>query len=322
MIMNKEVTLPQEKKGKCSYRITNWREYDAALVKRGNVTVWFAEDVVRQQWKPEATGKRGAPFDYSDMAIQSLLTLKAVFKLSYRAVEGFGNALMQIMKLDLNIPDHSSLSRRAKKLTVVIPYRTHVEPLHVVIDSTGLKVYGEGEWKVRQHGVSKRRTWIKVHLAVDAAILEIVGVEVTTTEWADCEVFEGLVDQIEGIIEQISLDGAYDTREVYAATSKRGARLVVPPRDNAVPWEDGHPRNEAITSIAEQGMKNWKKSTGYHQRSLAENAMYRLKQLFGDRLAARIFETQVTEVHVRIAAMNIMTALGMPVSVRVGTVAP
>ena len=144
---------------------------------------------------------------------------------------------------------------------------------------------------MRQHGAGKRRTWRKVHLAVDAGSLDVVGVEVTTAGWTDGEVFEGLLDQVEGNIEQIDGDGAYDTRGVYEAAAARGARLVVPPRDNA----------------------------GYHRRSLAENAMYRLKQLFGDRLASRLFETQVTEVHVRIAAMNIMTAIGMPVSVCVGS---
>ena len=204
----------------------------------------------------------------------------------------------------------------------MIPCRIHDEPLHVVIDSTGLKVYGEGEWKVRQHGVSKRRTWIKVHLAVDTKILDIIGVEVTTPEWADDEVFEGLLNQIEGTIEQIDVDGAYDTHAVYEAASQRGARLIVPPRENAVPWDDDHPRTKALVAIAEQGMKEWKNSTGYYQRSLAENAMYRLKQLLGDRLASRLFETQVTEVHDRIAAMNIMTALGVPISDPVGTAAP
>lgn len=320
--MNAKALQPKEAKEKVQYRVRNWHDYDEALVKRGNVTVWFEETVVREQWKPEATGKRGAVTQYSDLAIQMMLTLKAVFHLSFRAVEGFGNSLMQLMGLGLAIPDHTSLSRRARRLNVVIPCRTHAAPLHIVIDSTGLKVYGEGEWKVRQHGVSKRRTWIKVHLAVDAAILDIVGVEVTTPAWADSDVFEGLLDQIEGDIEQIDADGAYDTREVYGAASRRDARLVVPPRENAVPWEDGHPRTEALAAIAEQGKEEWKKSTGYHQRSLAENAMYRLKQLLGDRLSSRLFETQVTEVHIRVAAMNIMTALGMPISVRVGTVAP
>jgi len=311
----------EPRKEKAKYRVTNWSTYDEALVKRGNVTLWFAEEVIVEQWKPAATGKRGAVVQYWDRAIQMMLTLKAVFSLTYRSVEGFGRSLMQLMGVDLRIPDHTSLSRRAKTLNVVIPCRTHADPLHIVIDSTGLKVYGEGEWKVRQHGVSKRRTWIKVHLAVDSAILDVVAVEVTTPEWTDADVFEGLLEQIEGDIDQISADGAYDTGAVYEAARKRNARLIVPPRDNAVPWEEGHPRTEALAHIAEQGIKAWKKSTNYHQRSLAENAMYRLKQLLGDRLSSRSFETQVTEVHVRIAAMNIMTSLGMPVSVRLGGVA-
>lgn len=320
--MNTEAPATQEPTKKDSYHITNWSEYDAALVKRGSLTVWFDEDFVRNHWTPDATGKRGAPVQYSDIAIQTLLTLKAVFSLPYRALEGFAHSLMQLMGLDLRIPDHSHLSRRSKTLKVVIPRRVSNEPLHVVIDSTGLKVYGEGEWKVRQHGYSKRRTWRKVHLAIDTATLDVIGVEVTTTEWADCEVFGGLLNQIEGTIKQVDADGAYDTRAVYTVASEHGANLVVPPRDNAVPWEEGHPRNQVIADIASQGEKAWKKSSDYHQRSLAENAMYRLKQLFGDNLASRIFESQVSEVHVRVAAMNTMTALGMPVSVRVGTVAP
>lgn len=318
-------TEAEQKEGsakKAKYKVTNWSEYDAALVNRGSLTVWIDEATVGDNWKPKATGKRGAPCQYSDFAIQTLLILKAVYSLPYRALEGFARSLMQLMGLDLKIPDHSHLSRRAKTLKVEIPRRVSNEPLHVVIDSTGLKVYGEGEWKVRQHGYSKRRTWRKVHLAIDTATLDVIGVEVTTTEWADCEVFEGLLNQIEGVIEQIDADGAYDTRAVYAAASEREARLVVPPRETAVPWEEGHPRNQVIVDIAAQGEEEWKKSSGYHQRSLAENAMYRLKQLFGDSLASRIFESQVTEVHIRIGAMNIMTALGMPVSVRVGTAAP
>lgn len=310
---------PAEAGGKAKYRVKNWPEYDQALVKRGNITVWFDEEFLREHWRPAANGKRGAPFEYSDIAIQTLLALKAVFHLPYRALEGFGRSLMQMMSLALPIPDHTHLSRRAKTLPVVITCRASTEPRHIVVDSTGLKVYGEGEWKVRQHGVGKRRTWRKVHLAVDAGLLDVVGVEVTTADWTDGEVFEGLLDQVEGNIEQIDGDGAYDNHGAYAAASARNARLLVPPRENAVPWEEGHPRSEALADIAKDGMKEWKKNTGYHRRSLAENAMYRLKQLFGDRLASRLFETQVTEVHVRVAAMNIMTALGMPVSVCVGS---
>jgi hypothetical protein len=304
---------------KAKWKITNWPQYDQALVQRGSVTVWFEEDFLRRHWRGTATGKRGAPVQYSERAIQTMLMLKAVFGLPYRAVEGFARSLMGLMQLNFPVPDHSHLSRRAKRLQVAIPRRPRPGPIHVVVDSTGLKIYGEGEWKVRQHGVGKRRTWRKVHLAVDGHEKDVVGVEVTTVEWGDGEVFEGLMEQVEGPVEQIDGDGAYDTRNAYAVAAAREARLVVPPRENAVPWEEGHPRNAVLAEIAEHGLANWKRSSGYHRRSIAENAMYRLKQLFGDHLASRLFETQVTEVHARIAAMNVMTYLGMPVSVRVGT---
>jgi hypothetical protein len=311
----------EEPKVKAQYRVTNWPEYDRALVERGSLTVWFDEESIREQWHPEPNGKRGAPFRYSDIAIQILLMMKGVFHLAYRSLEGFARSLMQLMDLPLPIPDHTQMSRRAQSLQVAIPRRTSGEPIHVVVDSTGMKIFGEGEWKVRQHGVGKRRTWRKIHFAVDADLKDVIAVEVTTVEWADCEVFGGLLEQIEGQIGQIDGDGAYDTREAYAAGMARGAEVVVPPRENAVPWEDGHPRTRALAGIAEQGLPGWKESSGYHRRSLAENAIYRFKQLFGDRLASRLFETQVTEVHARVAAMNTMTALGMPVSVRVGVTA-
>jgi hypothetical protein len=304
--------------GKAKWRVTNWPEYDRALVKRGDLTVWFDEEFVQKHWQPDSTGKRGAPMKYSDMAIQVLLVLKATFSLSYRALEGFGRSLMKLMGLEFDIPDHSHMSRRAKGLTVQIPRKSRTEPSHIVVDSTGLKIYGEGEWKIRKHGSSKRRRWIKVHLAVDANEKDVVGVEVTTEDWGDSEVFAGLIDQVEGKINQIDGDGAYDTREAYEVAQNRGATLVVPPRQNAVEWEAGHPRTEALAQIKEKGMPVWKRETDYHRRSIAENAMYRLKQLFGDKLASRLFGTQVVEVHARIAAMNTMTYLGMPVSVRVG----
>lgn len=308
-------------KSKTPYRITNWPEYDRALVERGSLTVWLDAASVPGQWCPAPTGRRGAPLIYSDLAIQVLLTMKAVFHLPYRALEGFARSLMALMDLPLPIPDHSHLSRRARTVSVVIPRQARPGPIHVVVDSTGLKVYGEGEWKVRQHGAGRRRTWRKVHLAVDAEARDVIGVEVTTTAWTDGEVFPGLLEQVEGPIGQVDADGAYDTRAVYAAGQARGAKVVVPPRANAAPWEPEHPRTRALAAIAEQGLAAWKDATGYHHRSLAENAIYRLKQLFGDRLACRQFETQVTEVHARIAALNTMTYLGMPVSVRVGVTA-
>ncbi|QJD31347.1 IS5 family transposase [Methylococcus geothermalis] len=307
----------QAAKAKAKCRVTNWPDDDRARVRRGDVMVWFEEDFLRHHWHGKATGHRGKPLKYSDIAIQTLLMLKAVFGLPYHSVEGLAGSLMRLMGVALPVPDPTQMSRRAKRLAV-IPRRERPGPVYWVVDSTGLKIHGEGEWKVRQQGAGKRRTWRKVHLAVDGHAKDVIGMEVTAVEWADGEVFEGLVEQVEGPIEQIAGDGAYDTRRAYEVAVSREARLVVPPRDNAVPWEDGHPRNDALRQIAEQGMAAWKKTTGYHCRSLAENAMYRLKQLFDGSLASRLFETQVTDVHVRIAAMNLMTYLGMPISVRVG----
>jgi hypothetical protein len=305
-----EVALP-----KVQYRVTNWPEYDRALVRRGSLTIWFDEAFLQDRWRPAPTGKRGAPFQYSDTAIQALLTLKAVFDLPYRMVEGLAGSIVQLMGVALSIPDHTLMSRRAKTLSVMIPRRSRSGPIDVVVDSTGLKVYGEGEWKVRQHGAGKRRTWRKVHLAIDADVKDVLAVEVTTEQWTDSEVFAGLLEQMDDPIGHVRGDGAYDTHDVYTAAGERGAEVTIPPRANAVPWTPDHPRTQALAAIAAQGLPAWKQAVGYHRRSLAENAMYRFKQLLGDRLASRLFETQVTEVQVRVAALNVMTYLGMPVSV-------
>lgn len=317
--MTAQVLQPTKAKTeKVQYRVTNWPEYDRALVRRGSLTLWFDDVFLNERWRPAPTGRRGAPFRYSDTAIQALLILKAVFDLPYRMVEGLAGSIVRLLGLTLSIPDHTLLSRRAKTLRVEIPRRARTGLIHLVVDSTGLKVYGEGEWKVRQHGAGQRRTWRKVHVAVDAQVKDVLAVEVTTAQWTDGEVFAGLLEQIEDPIAQVDADGAYDTRAVYAAAAAHGADLVVPPRENAVPWAADHPRTQALADIATHGLSAWKRARGYHHRSLAENAMYRFKQLFGDRLASRRFETQVTEVHVRVAALNVMTYLGMPVSVPVG----
>lgn len=302
---------------KAKYKVENWSEYDAALVKRGSITVWFAEEDVQKNWTVKASGKRGAPLTFSNEAIQMLLLLKAVYKLRYRTLEGFARSMMTLMKLELRVPDHTTMSRRAKQIKVDIPKHSRNEAIHLVIDSTGLKIYGEGEWKIRKHGQSKRRRWIKVHLGVDANKKDVLGVEVTEDDSHDCEVFEKLVEQVDETIQKIYGDGAYDTRKAYDVAENKQTQLFVPPRDNARFWEDGHPRNTAWFLILMMGLSWWKMVTGYHKRSLAENAMYRLKQLFGTSLASRQFKTQESEVHARLAAMNTMTYLGMPVSVRV-----
>ena len=303
---------------KVQYRGTNWPEYDRALVRRGSLTLWVDDVFLNERGRPAPTGRRGAPVRYSDTAIQALWILKAVFDLPYRMGEGLAGSIVRLLGLTLSIPDHPLLSRRAKTLRVEIPRRARTGLIHLVVDSTGLKVCGEGEWKVRQHGAGQRRTWRKVQVAVDAQVKDVLAVEVTTAQGTDGEVFAGLLEQIEAPSAQVDADGAYDTRAVYAAAAAHGADLVVPPRENAVPWAADHPRTQALADIATHGLSAWKRARGYHHRSLAENARYRFKQLFADRLASRRFETQVTEVHVRVAALNVMTYLGMPVSAPVG----
>src|SRR5512135_1033647 len=260
---------------KVQYRVTNWPEYDRALVRRGSLTLWVDDVFWNERWRPAPTGRRGAPFRYSDTAIPALLVLKAVFDLPYRMVEGLAGSIVRLLGLTLSIPDHTLLSRRAKPLRVEIPRRARTGLIHLVVDSTGLKVYGEGEWKVRQYGAGQRRTWRKVHVAVDAQVKDVLAVEVTTVQWTDGEVFAGLLEQIEDPIAQVDADGAYDTRAVSAAAAAHGADLVVPPRENAVPWAADHPRTQALADIATHGLSAWKRARGYPHRRLAEKARYR-----------------------------------------------
>lgn len=307
-------------KPKYRYQVRNWAEYDRALVNRGNLTIWFDEASIAENWTPPRPLGRGKPGLYSNVAIQTCLTLKTLFRLPYRATEGLLKSLMRLCALDLPVPDHTHMSRRVATLKVKIPRRPRAGSTHVVVDSTGLKIFGEGEWKVRQHGVGKRRTWRKIHLAVDETAKDIIGIEVTTADWHDSEVFPDLLAQVEGDVAQVSADGAYDTEGTHAAIGERGAKATIPPRDGAVFWGNDHPRDLILAEIAAKGRGGWKEESGYHRRSISENMMYRLKQL-GDRLFSRGFDRQVAECHVRAAIINQFTYLGMPQSTRAGQIA-
>jgi IS5 family transposase len=219
-----------------------------------------------------------------------------------------------LLESDLVVPDYTSLSRRGAELAVSLPRRSPGEGLHVVIDSSGLKVYGEGEWKTRQHGISKRRRWRKMHLAIDEATGEILAVVTAERSVGDCEKLGDLLDAISEPIDQVSADGAYDTIGCHQAIAARKARAAIPPRETAVVRETGEwdARDDTVRRIEESGLARAKQEVGYHRRSLAETMMFRMKTTFGDRLAARSLATQRTEVRLRCAALNRMTALGMP----------
>jgi len=266
----------------------------------------------------EIIDNRGCPPTYSDAAILCALSLKVIFQLPLRAIEGLLKSLVELMGLSIKVPDYTTLSRRQAKLQVKMPSLIPNEPRHVVIDSTGLKIFGEGEWKVRQHGYAKRRTWRKLHLAIDEKTQEIVASGLTPSDVQDNQELGKLIEPVDEAIEQVSLDGAYDTFECHKAILERGANPVIPPRKNAVEntEEPQNPeissRNQIVRKVEEPGRKVWKQESGYHRRSLAETAMFRIKTLFGSQLKSRLFENQVVEAFVRCVVLNRMTALGLP----------
>lgn len=303
-----------------TYKTLNWRSYNEALKRRGSLTIWFDPAMI---WEGTPTGKRGRRQRYSDAAIQSCLTLKVVFGMALRQTTGFVESLLRLIGLDWSVPDFSTLCRRQKTLAVNIPYRGSNGPLHLLIDSTGIKVEGEGEWNARKHGGSKRRIWRKIHLGIDEQTLEVRAIEVTTSDIGDAPMLPELLGQIapHHEVASVTADGAYDTRKCHDAIAERGAAAVIPPRKNAQPWKEttagAAARNEALRASRHLGRAIWRKWSGYHRRSRAETKMHCMK-LLGQRLMARDFDRQVAEIHVRIAALNRFTALGIPVTKAIG----
>ena len=243
--------------------------------------------------------------------------------MTLRAAQGFAQSLRELAFAELPVPNYTTLSRRAQDLKVALPVTPSGEPLHLVVDSTGVKLYGEGEWKVRKHGYSKRRTWRKVHLGLDAKTGQVRAALMTHQDVDDASVLPGLLDQIpaDEPIETIGGDGAYDTKRCHAAIAARGARPSIPPREGAKPWPECTPgaswRNEAIGDIVRDGRREWKKRSGYHRRSLVENTMYRFKILTGNRLWSRRIGSQATEMAIRVGVVNRMAVLARPQSVRI-----
>jgi len=310
------------KKQKTSYKVTNWREYNKSLVERGSLTVWITPEVL-EGWKDQRPAQRGGQYEYSDVAIEALLTLKHLMRLPYRATQGFAKSLFTLMDLALQVPDYSTLCRRAKTLKVKIS-KSDSPVRHIVIDSTGLKVYGEGEWKVRKHGYSKRRTWRKLHLSVNAETQEIVAELLTANSVDDASAGVDMLQSMDESPDTVAGDGAYDKRKFYDECQAQGIpNIVVPPQRNAKIWQHGnskeppHPRDENLRYIRQHNRKQWKEDSGYHKRSLSETAMFRFKTIFGSELNARSDERQQTEVAIKCAILNQFTVNGMPDSIAI-----
>src|SRR4051812_33220595 len=310
-------------------RVTNWAEYDAALRQRGSLTVWFTDEAVAA-WEAEPRTTPGGQPHYSSLAITTALTLKAVFRLALRQTEGLIGSILRLLGLDLPVPDHTTLSRRAATLEVPRPRSgsrtedgTGAEPVHLLVDSTGLKLCGAGEWLVEKHGTRTRRSWRKMHLGRDADTGQIVAATLTTHDVDDGSQVGPLLDQVDGQIASFTGDGAYDQEGVYADVAERhpGAGVVVPPRSTAVPSATAETaptqRDCHLQLIAETGRMGWQKASGYNAGARAEATIGRFKRVIGDGLRSHTDERRATEMDVAVYVLNRMLELGRLESARI-----
>jgi hypothetical protein len=310
----------QYKYAKSRYRVQNWAQYEAGLRRRGDLTVWLS-DTALTAWREPPCGKPGGQRTYSDLAIGAALTIRMVFHLPLRQTEGFLRSLAELLDLALPIPDHTTLSRRLKKLDN-LRFRRPVtdEPIHLLIDSTGLRVHVGHLRKP-----PKRRVWRKLHLAVNAETGEVLAADLTNRRTADCARVPGLLDQIDDPVASLMADGAYDAGTVYEAAKKKGdghrVRVLIPPGMGAQPSSNRSPgqweRNRNIRSVRKLGRREWYASSGYSRRSLVENAVFRYKSILGQRMRSRSLDSQRVEVRLACKILNTMTRLGKPDSVKV-----
>ena len=299
----------------------NWSKYNTSLKKRGSLNL-FVEENISEWWYAKEVNKNCRPKKYSDKAIEVCINIRAFFRLPLRATEGLIESLFSKLELDLAVPSYTQVSRRLKLLKDQKLFFNKRKIFAIAIDSTGLKVYGEGEWKVRQHGADKRRTWRKLHLAIDTASQEIRSFKLTKNDVTDGAILKELAPQFQGRLNRILGDGAYDQTGCYVSARKIGARLIAPPRKKAkIQANLINPalidRDNAISTIRRLGnddeaRKQWKKSVGYYKRSLAETAMFRFKRIFGAHLQSRDFNNQLAEVAMKVMLFNRITKGGIP----------
>jgi len=303
------------------YRIRNWSEYNKSLQKRGSINIWFSDDAI-EKWLATKSTTRGRPRIYSNDAILCALIIKSVYHLPLRALRGFLQSIVTLLGVDLPIPCYTQICRRAQELGKEISKVSKKRPTDIVIDSTGLKVYGEGEWNARKHGKKKRRTWRKLHLAICPDSHEVILGLLGKNSEGDCQAGAKIFPRLPKRVKRLYGDGAYDTGMCYRDLERQKIKPIIPPQKNGVrhnlkkePWM--RDRNEALEAIKglggdEEGRKIWKKLSGYHRRSLAETGMYRFKTIFGGQLRARKLKNQRAESYAKCLAMNKMSRLGMP----------
>jgi len=306
-------------KYKTQYRVKNWPEYEKSLRNRGDITIWFSQDAI-EAWTPQQNGKRGGQSVYSDIAIATSLSLRLVFQLLLRQTEGFLGSVFRLMSLDLPCPDHTTLSRRNRTVDVQSNIdRLPDGPVCFIVDSTGLKVCGQGEWHSRKYGEKRYKRWKKLHIGVDKHGW-IIGSKVTEGYEQDPSQVPDLLDQVDREIDCFVGDGIYDREPVYEAVQEHssGASMVVPPRKDAVLSSDStralSQRNLHISKIEKMGRSDWRRQPGYYLQSHVENAFYRFKRIIGGRLRSKNSEAQEREALIGCTILNKMLEIGRPVS--------
>jgi hypothetical protein len=306
---------------KARRRITNWPAYEAGLRQRGDVTFWLDEAAL-SGWQAPRRTSRGGQRIYSDLAIEVVLTLRLVFHLVLHQAEGFIRSVLRLLGLQIAVPDHATLSRRGRGFAGRQPRTVrHDRPVHVVLDSTGLQVFGQGEWDAEKHGRKPRR-WRKLHLAVDADTGEIVAHVLTDKDGGDISQVSDLLATVEGPIASVIADGAYDGEAVYQEVAARQhdppVEVIIPPRSPSVVTSKTNCnkiRDRHVKLIAEKGRMAWQKATGYGRRSLVETVIGRYKHIIGPALRARSDNGQDCEVAIAVHALNRMIRIAKPISV-------
>lgn len=315
----KIIIMKQNTTQKAKYKVTNWKEYNQCLCNRGNFTIWIPTNI-ETMWQYTGTNKPGGKLLYSNIAMELCLTLRALYGLGYRQTQGFVKSVFSLSGKKIKVPSYTQMQRRSKTIEIDIRIREKLSsPLDIVLDSTGLKVYGEGEWKVRTHGKDKNRTWRKVHIATDTKDLTILSVAVTGNNIDDASAGKNLIEEIKEPIKSCAGDGAYDKKKFRSFLDKNVRQLIPPPR-NAVISKTKDPaftqRDKAIIRIKKIGRKEWKKEIRYHKRSLSEVNMYRYKKTFTGELKARKPKFEVCEVKIKCKILNKFIEIGMPKSIK------
>ena len=306
-------------KYKTKYRVKNWSFYDRALVRRGDVTLWLSPEVITT-WEPTGVGKRGGQLRYSDLAIEVALTLRLLFNLPLRQTEGFLNSLFAMMGIDRSAPDHTTLSRRGQGLDLTLRRVPTRKGVHLIVDSTGLSIVGEGEWAAAKHGGHGKRGWKKLHLGVDRSGVIVVQA-LTEATVDDATTGIRLIEAVDGGLASVTGDPANDTIAFYDSAGARGAKVVVPPTKPARVSRRrprSSVRDRTIKKVKKIGRRRWKKESGYHRQARVENAFFRYKSIIGEVLRARTPGGQAGETLLACNALNQMTELGRPESYSIG----